>query len=106
MYSRQPEPYHAALPICSGRLVGQPEVKTEVVPANLIPKNATSCTQAQCSRVDHNLDRVPDSRPCIASGRANSIDCKWAVSGRHSRASIHLRLLQPVAPSTTRYGTG
>src|ERR1700676_5250056 len=51
-------------------------------------------------------DRVPDSRPHIASGRSNSIDWKWVASRRHSTASIHLRILQPAASSTTRYGTG
>src|SRR6266568_2219501 len=76
------------------------------VPANLNPKNATSCLQGQSPRVDHNRDRVPDSRPHIASGRSNSIDWKWVVSRRHSTVSIHLRILQPAASSTTRYGTG
>jgi len=36
------------------------------VPANLNPTNATSCLQAQSRRVDHNRDRVPDSRLRIA----------------------------------------
>src|SRR3984957_19005177 len=76
------------------------------VPANLNPKNATSCLRAQSPRVDHNRDRVPDSRPHIASGRSNSIDWKWVASRRHSTASIHLRILQPAISSTTRYGTG
>jgi len=62
--------------------------------------------QAQCPRVDHNRDCMPDSRPHIASGRSNSIDWKWEASRRHSTASIHLRILQPAVSSTTRYGTG
>jgi hypothetical protein len=76
------------------------------VPANLNPKNATSCLQAQCPRVYRNRDRVPDSRPHIASGRSNSIDWQWVASRRHSKASIHLRILQSASSSTTRYGTG
>ncbi len=76
------------------------------VPANLNPKNATSCLKAQSPRADRNRDHVPDSRPHMASGRSNSIDWKWVASRRHSTASIHLRILQPAASSTTRYGTG
>lgn len=44
------------------------------VPANVNPKDATSCRQAQSPRVDHTRDRVPDSRPHKASDRSNSID--------------------------------
>jgi hypothetical protein len=44
------------------------------ISASLNPKNVTSCLQTQSPRVDHNRDRVPDSRPHIASGRSNSTD--------------------------------
>jgi hypothetical protein len=76
------------------------------VRAKFYPNNVTFCLQAQCPRVDHNRERVPDSRPHIASGRSNSIDWKWLVSRRHSTASIHLLIPQPVAANTTRYGMG
>jgi len=83
--------------------VGRPPIS---VPAALNPKDATSCLPAQSPRADHNRDRVPDLRPHIASDRSNSIDWKRVASRRHSTASIHLRILQPAASSTTRYGTG
>jgi hypothetical protein len=51
---------------------------------------------SQCPRVDHNRDRMPESRPHIASGRSNSIDWKWAASRRHSTAPIH-----PANPSAS-----